>query len=362
MTDAEWIVDHGLRGGILLPNNPPDADVVDHQLYDPYWEPLWDFSAEAGVPVHSHGGTGVPNFGKVPAAQLLYIGEFWFYKTRPFLHLLLSGVFERHERLRFVMTEQGAAWLPPLLEGLDRSLIRIRTTGATGELRYGDESVLPLTATEYFRRNCFVGVSQPKAPDVQAMIELGLDRFMWGSDYPHDEGTAPFAARTSPPAVFRVAGGRSSVLLGYYGRRGVWFRPRGVGPSGRAVGAYRRRDQRTVDRSAGRGQRGVGPGPRRLNLAGVSRARQTDGRREGHPDGLAAIDGELGAGDERGAIGYQPQPASAMSLDSIRPSGVRERWPTTNIGSGRLLKARSDGRAGWAGGSVAEYNSHSTSR
>ncbi len=85
MTDAEWIVDHGLRGGILLPNNPPDATWVDHQLYDPYWEPLWDFCAEAGVPVHSHGGTGVPDFGKVPAAQLLYIGEFWFYQTRPVL-------------------------------------------------------------------------------------------------------------------------------------------------------------------------------------------------------------------------------------------------------------------------------------
>ena len=24
------------------------------------------------------------------------------------------------------------------------------------------------------------------------MLQLGLDRFMWGSDYPHDEGTAPF--------------------------------------------------------------------------------------------------------------------------------------------------------------------------
>ncbi len=108
------------------------------------------------------------------------------------MHLLLSGVFERHPGLRFVMTEQGAAWLPPLLERLDRSIIRIRQTGATGELRYGAESILPMTATEYFRRNCWVGVSQPKAPDVEAILQLGLDRFMWGSDFPHDEGTAPF--------------------------------------------------------------------------------------------------------------------------------------------------------------------------
>src|SRR5262249_55548168 len=75
---------------------------------------------------------------------------------------------------------------------LDRTIIRIRETGATGELRYGAESMLPLTASEYFRRNCWVGISQPKAPDVEAIIQVGLDRFMWGSDFPHDEGTGPF--------------------------------------------------------------------------------------------------------------------------------------------------------------------------
>src|SRR5262249_40969978 len=81
---------------------------------------------------------------------------------------------------------------PPLLKRLDRTIIRIRETGATGELRYGPESILPLTATEYFRRNCWVGISQPKAPDVEAITGVGLDRFMWGSDFPHDERTAPF--------------------------------------------------------------------------------------------------------------------------------------------------------------------------
>jgi predicted TIM-barrel fold metal-dependent hydrolase len=120
------------------------------------------------------------------------MGEFEFYGQRPFLHLLLSGVFERHPGLKFVMTEMGAYWLPPLLRRLDRTIIRIRDTGATGELRYGPESILPIMATEYFQRNCWIGVSQPKAPDVEAIIQVGLDRFMWGSDFPHDEGTAPF--------------------------------------------------------------------------------------------------------------------------------------------------------------------------
>jgi predicted TIM-barrel fold metal-dependent hydrolase len=192
MADVRWVADHGLRGGILIPNNPPDATWVEHQLYDPYWEPLWALCADLGVPVNAHGGTGVPNFGKVPAAQLLFIAEFAYFAQRPFLHLLMAGVFERHPNLTFVMTEMGAYWLPPLLRRLDLSIARIRDTGATGELRYGEESILPKVASEYFQSNCYVAVSSPKAPDVEAMLEIGLDRFMWGSDYPHDEGTHPF--------------------------------------------------------------------------------------------------------------------------------------------------------------------------
>ena len=66
LADAKWIAEHGLRGGLLLPNNPPDATWIEHQIYDPYWEPLWDFCEEADLPVNIHGGTGVPDFGKVP--------------------------------------------------------------------------------------------------------------------------------------------------------------------------------------------------------------------------------------------------------------------------------------------------------
>ena len=37
-----------------------------------------------------------------------------------------------------------------------------------------------------------MGVSQPRDADVEARKILGEDRFMWGSDYPHDEGTHPY--------------------------------------------------------------------------------------------------------------------------------------------------------------------------
>src|SRR4029079_3266518 len=68
----------------------------------------------------------------------------------------------------------------------------IRDTGATGEIRYSDEQVLPRDATEYFHQNVWMGVSHPGQADADARHVIGLDKFMWGSDYPHDEGTYPY--------------------------------------------------------------------------------------------------------------------------------------------------------------------------
>ena len=116
------------------------------------------------------------------------------------------------------MTEAGCAWVPPLLDRLDKVLARIRDTGATGEIRYGAEHVLPRSATDYFRQNVWMGVSQPGPADAEARHRIGLDKFMWGSDYPHDEGTAPVHPRAPAGAVPRHRPGRAAPAAG--GQRG----------------------------------------------------------------------------------------------------------------------------------------------
>jgi predicted TIM-barrel fold metal-dependent hydrolase len=189
--DAKWIKEHGLRGGILISAIPPDVDYVS-PLYDPKYDRLWKVCEDLEIPINAHGGTGAPNYGRYPVANLLFITEVSFYSQRPFVQFILSGVFERFPRLTFVMTEQGCAWIPPTLRRLDAVIDQIRKTGRTGELAYSDEHKLPRLASEYFAQSCYVGVSQPGKEDAAARYEIGLDHFMWGSDYPHDEGTAPY--------------------------------------------------------------------------------------------------------------------------------------------------------------------------
>ena len=65
--------------------------------------------------------------------------------------------------------------------------------GGIGELRYTDDEkkAAAFLPSELWQQNCWMGVSQPSMADARAMDEIGVDRFMWGSDYPHDEGTYP---------------------------------------------------------------------------------------------------------------------------------------------------------------------------
>jgi predicted TIM-barrel fold metal-dependent hydrolase len=191
IADVKWIKEHGLRGGILLPNVPPDVKWV-RPLFDPEYDRLWTVIQDLEVPINVHGGTGVPNYGPYETSMLIYINEVSFYSQRPLVHLILGGVFERFPRLKFVMTEAGCSWVPQTLKAMDRMMKQIQRTGQTGEIRYTDSQKTKRLPSEYFAQNCYMGVSFPSPGDVAIRHEIGIDRFMWGSDYPHDEGSHPY--------------------------------------------------------------------------------------------------------------------------------------------------------------------------
>ena len=90
--DITWIKEHGLRGGILLPNIAPDVKWVK-PLYDPEYDRLWEVCQDLEIPVNVHCGTGNPDYGPYPTSMLLYINEVVFYTQRPFVQLdALGGV------------------------------------------------------------------------------------------------------------------------------------------------------------------------------------------------------------------------------------------------------------------------------
>jgi predicted TIM-barrel fold metal-dependent hydrolase len=109
--------------------------------------------------------------------------------------MIFSGVFERHPRLRFVLTEQGAGWIPVVLAQLDHYCKRMDPATGTAESRFGGAAVskLSMLPSEYWARQCYVGASFLRVTECPMRTEIGVDRIMWGADYPHTEGTTPYS-------------------------------------------------------------------------------------------------------------------------------------------------------------------------
>jgi predicted TIM-barrel fold metal-dependent hydrolase len=125
--------------------------------------------------------------------------------------LLTSGLLDEFPRLKFIFTEAGTEFIRPLVERLDRTfgsaVVDFDNEDATPFFRgrgpkHGDENLqraralTPLKdyleknknpASHYFKRNFFftIETEEPGLPD--AIQFLGADRFLFATDYPHDD-------------------------------------------------------------------------------------------------------------------------------------------------------------------------------
>jgi len=193
VAEIEWAAEQGLRGGVLVPGAPPDSPF--EPLYSASYEPIWAAAAAHGMPLNHHSGGATPEFGPhFPASLAMYMIEVTWWSHRALWHLMFSGVFERHPDLAFVNTETGTAWLPDTLEKLDSFYDRMKYSTYGSESIFGGLAVekLSLKPSEYWKRQCHIGASFLRPTEVGLCAEIGIDSLMWGSDYPHTEGSFPY--------------------------------------------------------------------------------------------------------------------------------------------------------------------------
>jgi predicted TIM-barrel fold metal-dependent hydrolase len=223
VAEVHAAADAGLTGGILLPGAPPGTGL--EPLYSPVYEPLWQACEERGLPVNHHSGSAVPPLGDEPIAQVTFMLEVTWWAHRALWHLIFSGVPERHPDLQLVFTEQGTAWIPETLGTLDYFYARMRSAVGSQEYEWGMPVVseMSLRPSEYWARQCHVGASFMRPAEAPLRSVVGLDRVMWGSDYPHLEGSHPFSRQALRAAfadvdaaeVQRIVGTNAARLYGF---------------------------------------------------------------------------------------------------------------------------------------------------
>lgn len=212
--EVRWAHANGLTGGILLPGVPPGTGLP--QLFDgEYYDPLFAVCAELGMPVNHHGGSASPPMGDTPEDPVIFLLEVTWWSHRAFTHLMVSGAFERHPELQVVFTEQGTAWIPDELMRLDYFFTRMRTAVGSQEHVWGEPVMakLPLQPSEYFARQCNVGASFIRQAEVPLRDKVGVNKIMWGSDYPHKEASFPYTTAALRAAFAGVPEGEVQMML-----------------------------------------------------------------------------------------------------------------------------------------------------
>ena len=138
---------------------------------------------------------------------MIFLLEVTWWAHRALWHLIFSGVLERHPDLQFVFTEQGTAWIPETLAPLDYFYGRMRASARLAGGRSGAATSVERRCAE--RRASTGPASATSAPAssgrprCRCATRVGVDRIMWGSDYPHLEGELPVLARGAAAGVRR---------------------------------------------------------------------------------------------------------------------------------------------------------------
>ena len=156
-------------------------------VWHPQWEPLWAAAAEHNIPLSFHvrtkGTTTTVAFE--PEVNLVstaaYNAVVQMQLDEALASVLMCGALERYPGLRVVLAESGVGWIPYVLERAD-----YEWEDHIDE--YG--RALKTPPSELFRRQMHATFQKDSVgPSLAA--QWCPDSFMWGSDYPHEDGVWP---------------------------------------------------------------------------------------------------------------------------------------------------------------------------
>jgi predicted TIM-barrel fold metal-dependent hydrolase len=157
------------------------------------WDPLWDAFAQTGMVIGFHIGTephkvdartGVYHRGR-GGAVLNYV-ETTYGGQRSVTQLIACGALDRHPDLKVLVSEGGATWGPFIADRMDEGY---RQHGAAVRPK------LSKPPSRYLYEQVYASFQHDRSA-VFANSAMGWNNVMWGSDYPHYEGTYGHTQKT----------------------------------------------------------------------------------------------------------------------------------------------------------------------
>ena len=170
---------------MLRPNTVGNLN-LDH----PNYERIWAAAVELDLTVCIHEGFGlkIPQIGVERCSSSFqgHVVSHAFEHMMTCLLMITSGVTERHPTLRIGFMESGAGWAPFWLDRMDEHFEKAVFNSAHPDLKR--------KPSDYFKRQCFLGV-EPDYALLPQMVDWGLeDTLVYASDFPHFDCIFPGSA------------------------------------------------------------------------------------------------------------------------------------------------------------------------
>lgn len=183
VAELEWAAEQGFKA-VFLPTTP-HASAPDWHRKE--WEPLWDAAERARMVLAIHIGTdpvdmasgGVGVVYRGPGGAVMNYAESTFSGQRAAMKLVASGALDRHPDLKVLISEGGATWIPFLGDRM-REGYRQHHRSVRPKLSRDPKDILMTQVYASFQHD---------ETAVAAYESMGYRNVMFGSDYPHMEGT-----------------------------------------------------------------------------------------------------------------------------------------------------------------------------
>ncbi|MGB8364172.1 MAG: amidohydrolase family protein [Rhizomicrobium sp.] len=147
------------------------------------WDALWAVCGEAGMVVCFHVGTGSADLvvTRGPGGALINYWETTVPAQRCVVHLVSSGALDRFRKLKVLTAEAGCAWIPALADRLNEAYRQHKIWVQPPLERTPGEAIFAQVYSSY----------QHDVSAIPTLQHFGYNNVLWGSDYPHLEGTFP---------------------------------------------------------------------------------------------------------------------------------------------------------------------------
>ena len=188
--DAVCEVQHAAAVGLKIISIPTGMPEGVPDLNQDHWEPLWSACEDAGMVLGFHigsdGGEDGPVKFRGPGGAILNYVETTYGGQRVATKLISSGALDRHPDLKVLISEGGATWVPFLGDRMNEAY-RQHGMFVRPTLSQPPKDILYRQVYASFQHD-------ESAP--AALWAMGYRNVMWGSDYPHIEGTLGHTQKT----------------------------------------------------------------------------------------------------------------------------------------------------------------------